>query len=125
MTTPPDPKTAVETTEQTDARYGPCGICSGKFSEHQSPNVAHVWVPEGGELLSRAEAAKRQRTPQQVIRVPMPQPGGDTQVINRLVEVLLDKKLITPQDGLYVAGVASKPSTQQYRDPFMDGSDNA
>lgn len=102
-------------TSQPETPKGPCGICGGLPPEHEREDCAHVWVPEGGELLSKAEAAKRTKQPQSyVVRPPL---AGDTGVVNRLVEVLLDKGILSTGEGLYIAGVGRKPP--QYRDPAV------
>jgi hypothetical protein len=109
--------------ERVDREKGPCGICSGAFSEHLAPNVKHVWVPEdSNELISKQQQAEKNRAPQ-VIRSSPPvihsSPPGDSGIINRLVELLLDKNLLNSAEGLYIAGIGEKPKPQQYRDPVV------
>jgi hypothetical protein len=101
----------------------PCGICEGSPGEHDSPNVQHVWVPQGNtELITKAEAAKKRAQSQ---RQPMMVLGSQNQVneaVGRLVEVLLGQKMISTEEALYVAGMGPKPDytpASGFRDPAV------
>lgn len=101
-----------ESIDRVDAQHGPCGVCGGKFSEHQNPNVKHVFSAEG-QLISKEQAAKQQQRP---VRFPQ---TGEAGLVGRLVEVLMAQHMVSQEEALYVAGMGPKPNYehQQYRDP--------
>jgi hypothetical protein len=125
--------TSDSSTEVLDAEKGPCGICQGKFSEHVPPNIQHVWVSVGGDLMTHEQKKKQEgrapgMAPGAVIRTSM---GLSPDAVGKLTEILLEKGIISTPDALYVAGMGSKPDQNKlsgYRDPnlqHVDGSDNA
>lgn len=91
----------------------PCGVCGGRKKEHfddeGKPITQHVFSSDG-RLISHADAAKaRQIQPQRVV-LPSQFAGTDAQVITKLIEVLMDKSIISNEEALYIFGVAPKPA---------------
>lgn len=98
---------------QTQIEGPICAVCKGPKSTHYDENgkqkTRHAFTEEEGRLETPEQQEKRLKKSQG----PQPQPGMSlAQMVNaqpnsvgRLTEVLLDLKLITPQDALYVAGM--------------------
>jgi hypothetical protein len=99
-----------------------CTTCHGKFSEHEGR--IHPFTSGVAELSTpreREEAAAKQR--QQQVRVQLPQINGtDGAAIGRLLDLLMDKGVLTERETLYVLGVGMKPEplndASGYQDPF-------
>lgn len=74
---------------------GMCQVC-GKNREHHTPEwTAHIFS-EDGKLVTWAEKARAERQRP-------PSPVGDLGPLSRLMEVLLERGLITAEDAGYVA----------------------
>lgn len=108
-------------TEQPEATLSPCAICRGKLEEHGPGKSAHAYTQKAGELVTHEEMAKRQAANQprqaQIIRLP-----GGTQneggAINRLIEVLMDRDVLSPEEALYICGIGEKPRAPSgFQDP--------
>lgn len=103
-----------------DTPKPPCGVCKGSYNEHfenGKPITQHTYSPNG-ELVSQAEAAKKQQG-QRVPFNPAMLAGSSPQV-GRLVEVMMDLNLIGVEQALYVAGMGPKPSSPSgYMDPAV------
>ena len=98
-----------------------CQVCGGAPEEHSPGKTQHAFTEVGGQLLTHeqvAEAKRRREQAPQVIRLPGAQTNEATAVA-RLVEVLLEKRIMTTDEALYVAGMAGKPHSAEahYRDP--------
>lgn len=110
------PELTTDEIAAKDSAEGACAVCGGKWSEHQRADIRHMFTKNPGELITPEEAAKKQRPTQQVV-FPRSVPGNDVQLLNRLVEVLMEKGIISTPEGLYIAGIGQKPSG--FRDPGM------
>lgn len=102
---------------------GPCTTCRGAYSEHFDLEgrqlTQHPYTSEGHNLTTKREREKERQAQQQPqLRMTLPSAGSDSATIGRLVEVLIDKGVLTVEDGLYIAGMGKKQSTPSgYRDP--------
>ena len=88
-----------------------CGVCGGSRESHDRADVKHAFRVDG-QLQSKEQAAKEaaQSTPR-VIRLPGAQ-TNEAGAIGRLVELLMEKGVLSGADALYVAGMGQKPSEQ-------------
>lgn len=88
-----------------------CGVCGGSKQQHDRPDVKHAFRADG-QLQSKEQAAKEaaQSTPR-VVRLPGAQ-TNEAMAVGRLVEVLIEKGVLTHADALYVAGMGQKPAEQ-------------
>lgn len=100
-----------------------CTICRGRKSEHIDEKGVqisrHAFTTMEGDLVTPEQMAKRQ-APQQTARVQIPATMAGNVQLGRLVEVLLEKGLLTAEEALYVGMMGPKPELQSgYRDPAM------
>lgn len=111
----------------TDQQESRCSICRGTKREHIDVEgnqiTQHMFTTIEGDLMTPAEHAKRQSSqpPRVGISPNVLQYMGNAGVsIGRLVEVLLEKQVITPEEALYIAGMAPKPTAKSgYKDPAV------
>lgn len=94
-----------------------CAVCHGKRSEHKS-TTKHMFTEEEGVLMTPAQAKQAQMRAEspraQVIQLPGMTPGHST-MTDRLIQVLLQKQLISKDEALFILGVGPEP--QRFRDP--------
>lgn len=110
---------------------GPCGVCKGAYDEHFNsegkPKTQHAYVAEGGSLMTQKEAAEA-RGPQKpaMMNPGLAYMGNAGMSVARLTELLLEKNLLSPEEGLYIAGFGPKPvlETPKFRDPSSFGVDS-
>lgn len=106
----------------------PCAVCRGAYSEHFDGDgkkiTQHSYTEKEGDLVTHEEAAKRSQPRQQQGMQVSPtmlamQAGTNPLAMGRLIEVLLDKGVLTNEDALYVAGFSpTKPNRASgYADP--------
>jgi hypothetical protein len=72
-----------------------CAICGGTNEEHNEL-TKHVFTTKAGDLRPRPEVTERQS---------MKQPDSGVDLASRLIELLVDKEIITPQDALLCFGI--------------------
>lgn len=87
-----------------------CAICFGTRDEHGPGLTQHAFTDREGDLVTPLEMAKRQPQPPRLIQLP----GGthnEGGAINRLIETLMNKGLLSVEEALYVVGVGPKPET--------------
>lgn len=101
------------------ANKGPCTICRGSYAEHfddaGKQKTQHAYTELEGDLVTPAQQAKREQSPSRTVM--MPQMSMGMLNIQRLVEVLHEKNLLTQDEVLYIAGVGQKPTETKFRDP--------
>jgi hypothetical protein len=93
-----------------------CAACGGKSEDHGPGKSQHVFTTKPGELKTHEQAAKEQsRSPAGVIRLtpPASSPGAPAALhptmMDRLLEVLMSRDLLTRDEALYVAtGIQSE-----------------
>lgn len=96
-----------------------CTICSGSKEEHFEADgkrkTIHEYTEKQGDLHAAQEKPAQIAPP--AMRLQM---AGASIEVSRLVEVLMDKGLLTIPEVLYIAGVGQKPSPPSgYRDPSL------
>lgn len=98
-----------------------CTICNGTEAEHAG--LRHAFTTEEGGLLETPDQ-KRQRAgevspmavqPGQVIRL-AGAPTNEATAMNRLIEVLMEKGLITMAEGFYIA-TGNRVDDPKFADP--------
>lgn len=102
----------------------PCAVCRGAKEEHGPGKTQHVYTTESGQLMTQRQQEQMTRgmtqVQPQVIRLPGAQ-TNEAQAVGRLVEVLLEKQILSTPEALYIAGMGSKPEVTPpasgYRDP--------
>lgn len=86
-----------------------CAVCKGEKKDHGEGKSIHAYTttPGGLEAANRSE----QKSGPQAVFIP---PGGvhSPQAMGRLLEVLLEKGVISAPDALYVLGVGTKPNPE-------------
>lgn len=89
-----------------DGQKGPCGVCEGKFSEHLEGKTRHAWVPEGSSEMITHEQARKQKQQNQplVIR----QPANGQGPLQRLIEVLSNRGILSNGELMYVTGITGE-----------------
>ena len=92
-----------------------CAACGGKKEEHGEGKTQHVYTETPGQLMTHDQQKKAQSQAPQPMAIRLPV-ANDQNNYGRLVEVLLEKNLISPQEALYIAGMAPKPQPQ-FADP--------
>lgn len=103
----------------------PCAICKGGYKEHFDDQgkaiTQHVYTQTPGDLSTAKQ--KQAQEQQQGTRVQVPHPavlGSNPMATGRLVEVLVEAKVVTPEQALYIAGFGPKPPTSSgFADPAM------
>lgn len=95
-----------------------CKICDGTKAEHFDESgqkkTIHEFTTREGDLRPPKEKPEI-RPEQMVTRLQMP---GAALEVTRLVEVMMDKGLLTVPEVLYIAGVGPKPAAPSgYLDP--------
>lgn len=97
--------------DPTKDRKAICSTCSGKYEDHfddkGNQKTQHNFAEEPGQpLTTQAEREKEQAKPQptSMLQPALMAMGSNPISMGRLVEVLLEKELITDVDALYIAG---------------------
>lgn len=96
-----------------------CSVCKGEKKDHGEGKSIHAYTTQGGFLATHAQAQKQNQQPQ-VLRVPMPQAPLHPTQVDRLVETLLDKGVLTREDALYIAGYTKEKPAPAAPAQFMD-----
>jgi hypothetical protein len=101
-----------------------CETCKGKksthFDEDGNPITQHQFTTEESDdaLETREQRAKKEAKKKAAQR-PGLSPGTmmglgvNPLAIGRLVEVLLEKEILVPEEALYVAGMGEKPKAEE------------
>jgi len=100
-----------------------CITCRGPKSTHfddqGNPTTQHQFTTEEGtDLDTRAQRAKKEAKEKAAQRSPTLSGmtamalGANPLAIGRLVELLLEKQVLSPEEGLYVAGMGQKPQVE-------------
>lgn len=102
----------------------PCAVCRGAKEEHGPGKTQHVYTTDPGQLMTSRQQEQQMRQLQQQQPMAIRLPGAQTneaQAVGRLVEVLLEKQILSTPEALYIAGMGPKPEvlppTSGYRDP--------
>ena len=72
-----------------------CMICGGTREEH-SELTRHVFTDVAGDLRLRPSVTERQ---------PMKEPNADISVVSRLIEIMVDKDLLTAREAFLCFGI--------------------
>lgn len=102
----------------------PCAVCQGSYDEHFDGDgkrtTQHMYTETPGDLTTPSQRAKEQmlggQGRQQINPAMLMGAGSNPISFGRLVEVLLEKNFIDPDEALYIAGMAGKP-VKQFADP--------
>lgn len=79
----------------SDPSYDRCALCGGTREEHNEL-TKHVFTTTPGDLRTKPALTERQ---------PMKQPEASIDVTARLIEILTDNGVITPQEALLCFGI--------------------
>lgn len=98
-----------------------CTVCGGSKAEHYdekgNKKTIHEYTEKQGDL--HPESPKAPVSPPRQMQLHMQNTSVE---VSRLVEVLMDKGLLTIPEVLYIAGVGPKPALPSgYRDPAQTG----
>jgi hypothetical protein len=99
------------------ANSKPCTICGGQPEEHAQ--TKHIYTQNHGEMMTAEQKAQQHKGPNPFPPTVLRLPGAQTNeagAISRLVELMLDKKMIDQTEALFILGVGSKP-TSRFTDP--------
>lgn len=72
-----------------------CMICNGTREEHNEL-TKHVYTETAGDLRLRPEVTERQS---------MKEPDSGVEIVSRLIEVLVEKEVLTMPDALLIFGI--------------------
>jgi hypothetical protein len=83
-----------------------CRACGGRPEDHGPGKSQHVYTEREGELITHEQVAKAKRLQNQAL---MQAPHHPT-MLDRLVEVLLNRGAIDRDEALYILAGVSPPA---------------
>lgn len=111
--------TSEETTDAGRAGASRCAICGDTKENHEGR--VHAFTTKQGDLKTPEQASKEAQ-PQRPQALNFGALGLNPMGLGRLIEVLMEKNLLSDDEALYIAGFRSKPENKSgFADPAMGG----